>query len=95
MCEYHKTSAVLMDNFVLTSEYATARIDLTLDSKAKQQVHQNREVLYSILMCIELCDRPAIALLPPSLPLVTQQIHCPFQPKQSPSLAFKLIIDVT
>ena len=22
----------------------------------------------------------------PSLPLVTQQIHCPFQPKQSPSL---------
>ena len=22
---------------------------------------------------------------PPSLPLVTQQIHCPFQPKQSPS----------
>ena len=24
---------------------------------------------------------------PPSLPLVTQQIHCPFQPKQSPSIA--------
>ena len=23
--------------------------------------------------------------LPPSLPLVTQRIHCPFQPKQSPS----------
>ena len=22
---------------------------------------------------------------PPSLPLVAQQIHCPFQPKQSPS----------
>ena len=24
--------------------------------------------------------------LPPSLPLVTQRIHCPFQPKQSPSI---------
>ena len=24
--------------------------------------------------------------LSPSLPLVTQQIHCPFQPKQSPSI---------
>ena len=24
--------------------------------------------------------------IPPSLPLVTQQIHCPFPPKQSPSL---------
>ena len=23
---------------------------------------------------------------PPSLPLVTQRIHCPFQPKQSPSI---------
>ena len=26
--------------------------------------------------------------LPPSLPLVTQQIHCPFQPKQSPSYSY-------
>ena len=26
--------------------------------------------------------------LPPSLPLVTQQFHCPFQPKQSPSCNF-------
>ena len=37
--EYHKTSAVLMEKFVLTAEDATARIDLTLDCKAKQQVH--------------------------------------------------------
>ena len=28
---------------------------------------------------------PPLPSLPPSLPLVTQRIHCPFQPKQSPS----------
>ena len=30
---------------------------------------------------------PPLPSLPPSLPLVTQRIHCPFQPKQSPSIA--------
>ena len=30
---------------------------------------------------------PPLPALPPSLPLVTQHIHCPFQPKQIPSLA--------
>ena len=29
---------------------------------------------------------PSLPPLPPSLHLVTQQIHCPFHPKQSPSL---------
>ena len=38
LCKYHKTTAVLIENFVLTAEDATARIDLTLDNKAKQQV---------------------------------------------------------
>ena len=32
---------------------------------------------------------PSPPSLPPSLPLVTQQIHCPFQPKQSPSMLYK------
>ena len=49
LCEYHNTSAVLMDNVVLTAEDATARIDLTLDNKAKQQVDQNRKVRHSII----------------------------------------------
>ena len=30
--------------------------------------------------------------LPPSLPLVTQPIHCPFQPKQSPSCVLLLYV---
>ena len=38
-----------MDNVVLTAEDATARIDLTLDNKAKQQVDQNRKVRHSII----------------------------------------------
>ena len=29
---------------------------------------------------------PPLPSLPPSLPLVTQRIHSPFQPKQSPSI---------
>ena len=29
---------------------------------------------------------PSLPSLPPSLPLETQQIHCPFEPKQSPSV---------
>ena len=31
--------------------------------------------------------------LPPSLPLVTQRIHCPFQPKQNPSIINFIIVD--
>ena len=47
----------------ITAEDATARIDLTLDNKAKQQVDQNRKVLHSIIRrSIEFCGRQGIAL---------------------------------
>ena len=63
LCEYHKTTAVLIENFVLTAEDATARIDLTLDNKAKEQVDQNRKVQHSIIRrSIEFCGRKGIAL---------------------------------
>ena len=63
LCEYHKTPAVLIENFMLTAEDDTTRIDLTLDNKAKQQVDQNRKMLHSIIRrSIEFCGRKGIAL---------------------------------
>ena len=38
-----------------------------------------------IRICITVIPPSRPPAIPPHLPLMTQQIHCPFQPKQSPS----------
>ena len=51
-----------MRNFVVTMDNKASRVDLMLDKKAKEQLERNREVLRSILRCLEFCARQEIAL---------------------------------
>lgn len=62
VCDYHMTSATKMKYFVSTTENDAGRIDLLMNNKKREQIVKNREILKSILRCIEFCGRHGIAL---------------------------------
>ena len=62
VCWYHKDAEARMDAFVSTMVNPEKRIDLSLSSKAAEQVTKNREFLKSVLKCIEFCGCQGIAL---------------------------------
>ncbi|XP_071835292.1 52 kDa repressor of the inhibitor of the protein kinase-like [Apostichopus japonicus] len=62
VCEYHKTSAALMESFVRTTQNEASRVDLMLNARKMEQIAKNRDVLRSILRCVEYCGRHGIAM---------------------------------
>ena len=62
VCSYHKASAELIRNFVVIMDNKAPRVDLMLDKRAKEHLERHREVLRSILGCLEFCGRQGIAL---------------------------------
>ena len=55
-------SMLKLTSFVEVMDGRTTSIDLVVNEKLKQQVDLNRQVLKSILKCIEFCGRQGVAL---------------------------------
>ena len=73
-----------------TATHPPGRTDKVLEAGVQTSyVHSSRNIVLpsSHPSPPSLPSLPPLSL-PPSLPLVTQQIHCPFQPKQSPSTVY-------
>ena len=58
-CDYHMNAAAKMNAFVKTYEDPSNRIDL---SDSCRRIQQNREILTSVLKCLQFCGRQGIAL---------------------------------
>ena len=61
-CEYHCNSMARLESFVRSSENPAARIDTNINSGSAMLMEQNRNILKSVLACIEFCGRRGIAL---------------------------------
>lgn len=60
--EYHQDSAVKLAAFCKNMENPASRIDSVLSSVSQQRIQHNRNIISSIVKCIELCGRQGIAL---------------------------------
>ena len=61
-CDYHMNSAVKMNAFMKTYEDPSSRIDVSVTDESCKRVEQNREILTSVLKCLQFCGRQGIAL---------------------------------
>jgi hypothetical protein len=61
-CEYHITSMAKLQAFIKTFEDTSKRIDACISDESAIRVGQNREILRSLIKCIEFCGRQGIAL---------------------------------
>ena len=62
VCEYHINSAVKLQAFLDTYENTFRRIDLSITEENAKIIQRNREILRSVLKCVEYCGRQGIAL---------------------------------
>ena len=60
VCEYHIISAAKLQAFVL--RYLWDYFDLSITEENAQIVQRNREILCSVLKCVEYCGRQGIAI---------------------------------
>ena len=60
--DYHITSMTKMRNFKLTYEDPSKRIEFKLTEDKSKVFTRNRNVLLSVLKCLELCGRQGLAL---------------------------------
>mgnify|MGYP000751363744 FL=1 len=61
-CDYHKSSMAKLLAFKTTNENPAARIDVSISDSNSSTVSRNREILKSIIKCLEFCGRQGIAL---------------------------------
>jgi len=60
--EYHMTSFAKFNSFMQTYEHPSTRIDSTICEENVRRVNKNREILKSIIRCIQFCGKQGIAL---------------------------------
>ena len=60
--QYHRDSMAKMRNFVSTAENPSQRVDVQIDRSAREKIQKNREILASIICCVEFCRRQGLAL---------------------------------
>lgn len=61
-CDYHMNSLTKMNAFKTTYEDPSSRIDISVTHDSCKRVQQNREILTSIVKCLQFCGRQGIAL---------------------------------
>lgn len=61
-CDYHMNAAAKMNAFVKTYEDPSNRIDLSITDDSCRRIQQNREILTSVLKCLQFCGRQGIVL---------------------------------
>ena len=61
-CKYHCNSMAKLWAFLGTYENYASRIDLAIAETSSRTFQQNREVLRSVLKCLEFCGRQGVAL---------------------------------
>jgi len=60
--EYHMNSMAKLNAFKSTYMQPTNRIDVNIESANLERVRKNRDILQSIIQCIEFCGRQGISL---------------------------------
>ena len=60
--EYHADSIAKLSHFISVAENPQQRIDATITERSQERVRKNRQVLLSILRCLELAGRQGLAL---------------------------------
>ena len=61
-CDYHMNSAAKMNAFMKTYEDPSSRIDVSVTDSSCKRVQQNRDILTSVVKCLQFCGRQGIAL---------------------------------
>ena len=63
-CDYHSCSMAKLNAFTCSHTNPSSRVDVAIADANSDQVLRNRQVLTSIIKCLELCGRQGIALRP-------------------------------
>ena len=63
-CDYHSCSMAKLNAFTCSYTNPANRVDLLIADVSSSQVQRNRQILTSIVKCLEFCGRQGIALRP-------------------------------
>ena len=61
-CEYHMNSNTKLRSFIETFKDASRRIDVTVSDENTKTLKRNRNILESIIKCLQFCGKQGLAL---------------------------------